>query len=60
LKKLRTFGEARRLMEGRGLRLDGAFVDDPKATVTLTKPVAMQKGRNTFVRVLLDEGPGGS
>jgi tyrosyl-tRNA synthetase len=53
-------GDARRLIEGRGLRLDGTVFDDPKATVTLTKPVVMQKGRNTFVRVLIDDEAGTS
>ena len=44
-------GEARRMIEGRGIRLDGAIVQDPKGTVNVAEPVVVQKGRNTFVRV---------
>jgi tyrosyl-tRNA synthetase len=47
-------GEARRMIEGRGLRLDGAVVQDPKATIVVTDGVVMQKGRNTFIRVCVD------
>lgn len=44
-------GEARRLVENRGLRLDGVAVSDPKARLSLGEPVVMQKGKDRFVRV---------
>jgi tyrosyl-tRNA synthetase len=47
--------EARRLVEGKGLRLDGQVVTDPKATVTLAASIVVQKGRNTFVRVSVQD-----
>lgn len=44
-------GEARRLILNRGLRLDGEVVEDPMLRLTLERPVVMQKGRDTFVRL---------
>ncbi len=44
-------GEARRLIQNRGLRLDGDVVDDPALWLELDKPVVLQKGKDTFVRV---------
>lgn len=44
-------GEARRLIQNRGLRLDGRPVEDPRATVSLARPVVVQKGKDSFVRV---------
>ncbi|MDZ7800309.1 MAG: tyrosine--tRNA ligase [Trueperaceae bacterium] len=44
-------GEARRLIQNRGLRIDGEPVDDPRAHLSLERPVVMQRGRDAFVRV---------
>jgi len=46
-------GEARRLIEQRGLRLDGEVLTDPKMEVILTRPLVLQRGKDKFVRVVL-------
>ncbi len=43
-------GEARRLIQNRGLKLDGEVVSDTNAQVTL--PAVLQKGKDTFVKVI--------
>ena len=43
-------GEARRLIQNRGLKLGGEAVTDANAQVTL--PVVLQKGKNTFVKAV--------
>lgn len=43
-------GEARRLIQNRGLKLDGEVVTDANAQVTL--PATLQKGKDTFVRAV--------
>ena len=45
------YGEARRLVQNRGLRLDGAVVEDPQLRLDLVAPAVLQKGKDTFVRV---------
>ena len=45
-------GEARRLIEQKGLRLDGEVLSDPKLEVVLNKPVVLQRGKDKFVRVV--------
>lgn len=45
-------GEARRLIQNRGLKLDGVVVEDVGLQVDLDRPVVLQKGKDTFVRVL--------
>ncbi len=44
-------GEARRLIQNRGLKLNGETVTDPQLQVDLSQPVTLQKGKDTFVRV---------
>ncbi len=44
-------GEARRLVQNRGLRLGGEVVADPHLRLELRDPVVLQKGKDTFVRV---------
>jgi tyrosyl-tRNA synthetase len=44
-------GEARRLIQNRGLRLDGEVVSDQQLRVQLVTPHVLQKGKDTFVRV---------
>lgn len=44
-------GEARRLIQNRGLRLDGELVVDESMQVELSQPILLQKGRNTFALV---------
>ncbi|MGK0619836.1 tyrosine--tRNA ligase [Meiothermus cerbereus] len=45
-------GEARRLIEQKGLRLDGKVLTDPKLEVALNKPMVLQRGKDKFVRVV--------
>ena len=44
-------GEARRLVQNRGLRVDGEVVEDPMLRLSLESPVVLQKGKDAFVRV---------
>jgi len=44
-------GDARRLIQNRGLRLDGEVVEDPQLWLELERPVVLQKGKDAFVRV---------
>lgn len=44
-------GEARRLIQHRGLRLDGEVVTDQQLRLDLGSPRVMQKGKDSFVRV---------
>ncbi len=46
-------GEARRLVQNRGLRLNGEQVTDIQLQVSLDNPVVLQKGKDNFVRVSL-------
>jgi tyrosyl-tRNA synthetase len=48
--------EARRLIQNRGLRMDGEVVEDPNLEVDLSRPLVLQRGRDRFVRVRLKEG----
>ncbi len=45
-------GEARRLIEQKGLRLNGTVLTDPKMEITLTQPLVLQRGKDRFVRVV--------
>jgi tyrosyl-tRNA synthetase len=45
-------GEARRLIQNRGLRLDGEQVTDAQMQVQLSKPIVLQKGKDSFIRVI--------
>ncbi|WP_027481077.1 tyrosine--tRNA ligase [Deinococcus pimensis] len=45
-------GEARRLIQNRGLRVDGETVEDPQASVELGEGRVVQKGKDRFARVL--------
>jgi tyrosyl-tRNA synthetase len=44
-------GEARRLIQNRGLKLNSEAITDDKLTLTLETPVVLQKGKNDFVRL---------
>ena len=44
-------GEARRLVQNRGLKLDGETVEDWRAEVELDRPRVLQRGKDGFVRV---------
>ena len=46
-------GEARRLIQNRGLRLDGEVIADPQLQVTLERPRILRRGKDKFVRVQL-------
>ena len=45
--------EARRLIQNRGLKIDGETVEDWRATVDVLRPRVLQKGKDRFVRCLL-------
>jgi tyrosyl-tRNA synthetase len=47
--------EARRLIKNRGLRLDGEVLTDPSLEVDLSSPRILQRGRDRFVRVRLQD-----
>jgi tyrosyl-tRNA synthetase len=47
-------GEARRLIHNRGLRLNGAQVDDPNLHLKLSGDVVLQKGKDTFRRIVVE------
>lgn len=44
-------GEARRMIEQKGLRIDGQVISDATAQITLDKPLVLQRGKDKFVRV---------
>jgi tyrosyl-tRNA synthetase len=44
-------GEARRLIQNRGLKLNSEAVTDDKLHVDLKQPIVLQKGKNDFVRL---------
>ncbi|AFZ67447.1 tyrosine--tRNA ligase [Deinococcus peraridilitoris] len=44
-------GEARRLIQGRGLKLDGEVLTDPQALVSLGDGLVLQKGKDKFARI---------
>ncbi len=49
-------GEAKRLIQGKGIKLNGEVQSDPLHPVVLYQPVILQKGKNHFLRLL---PPGG-
>ncbi|HEU4742278.1 MAG TPA: tyrosine--tRNA ligase [Meiothermus sp.] len=48
-------GEAKRMIQNRGLRVDGEVVTDPNMQVSLDKPRVLQRGKDKFVRVQIAE-----
>lgn len=46
-------GEARRMIQNRGLRLNGEAVQDPNLQLGLSQALVLQKGKDKFVRVVL-------
>jgi tyrosyl-tRNA synthetase len=44
-------GEARRLIQNRGLKLNGETITDDKLMLELVEPVVLQKGKNDFKRL---------
>jgi tyrosyl-tRNA synthetase len=46
-------GDARRLIQNRGLKLNGEVVEDVNLQVRLETPVVLQRGKDRFVRVRL-------
>lgn len=45
-------GEAKRLIQNRGLRIDGVVAEDPQQPVDVTEGVVLRKGKDTFLKVL--------
>jgi tyrosyl-tRNA synthetase len=48
--------DAERLVAGRGVRLDGRTVDDPREPWRIAAPVVLAVGSRRFVRILAPEG----
>jgi tyrosyl-tRNA synthetase len=46
-------GEARRLIQNKGLKLNGDVVEDVQYQVEVSGPVVLQKGKDRFVKVVL-------
>jgi len=46
-------GEARRLIQNRGLRIDGEVVNSADLEVELDRPLVLQRGKDRFARVVL-------
>lgn len=46
-------GEARRMIQNKGLKLDGEVVQDAQLQVELRNPVVLQKGKDRFIKVAL-------
>lgn len=47
-----SLGEADRLIRNRGIKLDGATIDDPKQEVPTVRPLVIQRGKDQFCRIL--------
>ncbi len=45
-------GEARRIIQNRGLKLNGEAVTDDKLTLEISEPTVLQKGKDRFVRIV--------
>jgi tyrosyl-tRNA synthetase len=45
-------GEARRMIQNKGLKLNGEPVTDDKLNVDVSEPIVLQKGKDRFVRVV--------
>ncbi len=48
-------GEARRIIQNKGLKLNSEVVTDEKLNVDVSQPVVLQKGKDRFVRVVSEE-----
>ena len=47
-------GEARRLVQGGGVSVDGVKMIDPAAVISLSKPeIVLQKGKKTFIKIIV-------
>lgn len=47
-------GEARRLIQNKGLKLNGDVLEDVQLQLEIKEPVVLQKGKDKFVKILLD------
>jgi tyrosyl-tRNA synthetase len=46
-------GEARRLIQNKGLKLNGEIIEDPQFQVDVSADVVLQKGKDKFVKVVV-------
>ncbi|MDR0287894.1 MAG: tyrosine--tRNA ligase, partial [Clostridiales bacterium] len=46
-----SFGEAKRQINGRGVKINGAVVEDPMLKVTVEAPFILQYGKNRFIKI---------
>ncbi len=52
LKLLNSKSEARRMIDNRGVKLDGQKVEDPSMQITITDDLVVQVGKRKFVKVV--------
>lgn len=46
-----SMGDARRLIQNRGIKIDNAVVEDAKINIRVDKDTVLQKGRDSFIKV---------
>jgi tyrosyl-tRNA synthetase len=46
-------GEARRLIQNKGLKINGNVIEDVQLQLTLSEAVVLQKGKDRFVRIVI-------
>jgi len=46
-------GEAKRMIQGKGLKIDGEVISDPNAMISLAQPKVLQRGKDKFAKVQL-------
>jgi len=50
-----TKGEAKRLVAGKGIRLDGAVMEDPQAMIAVRSGQILQRGKREFLRLVVPQ-----
>lgn len=45
-------GEARRMIQGRGVKLDGNTIEDVTLTISIEEPLIIQFGKNKFAKII--------
>lgn len=48
-------GEARRNIAGRGVKIDGATIEDPMLKISVKEPFVLQFGKNKFIKIRSDD-----
>lgn len=47
--------EARRNIAGRGVKIDGATIEDPMLKISVKEPFVLQFGKNKFIKIRSDD-----